>query len=64
MHEELKQRSGNGDFDQGLKSEIERIQRENNQLHQQMIQVKEESQVKLSQLSVQIKGLTAQICDH
>jgi hypothetical protein len=36
MHEELKQRSS-GDFDQGLKAEIEKVQRENNQLHQQMI---------------------------
>jgi len=49
MHEELKaQTSGNSVLDEGLKSEIERMQRENNQLHQQMINVKEETAIKIS----------------
>jgi hypothetical protein len=44
MHEELKLATGNnGGFNESLKSELERIQRENNSLHQQMITVKEES---------------------
>ena len=42
MHEELKQTTGNnGGFDENLRTEIERVQRENNLLHQQMISVKE-----------------------
>jgi len=44
MHEELKLATGNnGGFNESMKSEFERIQRENNSLHQQMITVKEES---------------------
>ena len=44
MHEELKQSTGNnGGFDENLRAEIEKVQRENNLLHQQMITVKEEA---------------------
>lgn len=65
MHEELKsQTSGTNVYDSGLKQELERLQRENNQLHQQMINVKEESSNKVSQLSLQIKQLSGQICDQ
>jgi hypothetical protein len=44
MHEELKQATGNnGGFDESLRAEFERVQRENNTLHQQMIAVKEDA---------------------
>ena len=58
MHEELKQTTGNnGGFDENLRTEIERVQRENNLLHQQMISVKEESAQKISKMNLQVRTL-------
>lgn len=48
MHEELKQHSDSSVNDQAIKEELERIQSENNILHQQMIRVKEECTSKIS----------------
>lgn len=48
MHEDLKQSTGNNSgFDESLRVEFERVQRENNTLHQQMIAVKEDAASKL-----------------
>jgi hypothetical protein len=59
MHEELKSKSTGGGVDERLKDEFERLQRENNQLHQEMITTKEDCSRKLSQLALQLKQLSA-----
>ena len=62
MHEELKQATGsNGGFDEGLRAEFERTQRENNTLHQQMIVVKEDAASKMSKMTLQIKTLESKV---
>ena len=62
MHEELKQATGNnGGFDESLRVEFERVQRENNTLHQQMIAVKEDAASKISKMTLQVKTLESKV---
>lgn len=46
-----------------MKAEVERLTRENNELHITMIKVKEESQTKLSQLALRVKELEGKESD-
>ena len=65
MHEELKQATGNnGGFNESMRSEFERVQRENNTLHQQMITVKEDAASKISKMNVQIKTLESKVYEQ
>jgi len=64
MHDELKQAtSNNGGFDESIKTEFERVQRENNALHQQMITVKEDTAAKISKMNLQVKTLESKVTE-